>query len=71
MLMEECNIDQILDETKADIASCGKTFEQIGEESGLSRWWVSKFAQGRIPNPGIGNLVKLRNYLRNQSGKAA
>ena len=68
--MNECNVDKILDETKLALAYCGKTFEQIGTEAGLSKWWVSKFAQGRIPNPGIANLVKLRNYLRNQDSAA-
>lgn len=32
-------------------------------ESGLSYWWVTKFAQGRIAEPGVSKIERLQDYF--------
>lgn len=36
---------------------------EIAAGSGVSYSWLSKFANGHIPNPGFATLCKLHNYL--------
>lgn len=31
--------------------------------TGLSYWWVTKFAQGRIREPGLSKVEKLQGYI--------
>jgi len=38
-------------------------WKRIADESGVSYSWISKFANGHIPNPGFQTLVGLRDYL--------
>lgn len=38
-------------------------WKRIAEESGVSYSWISKFANGHIPNPGFKTLSDLRVYL--------
>lgn len=64
MLLMKCDVTHILEETRAAVRDSGLSMEQVAEHAGLSKWWVRKFMQGKIPNPGIENLVKLRNYLK-------
>jgi hypothetical protein len=33
------------------------------EATGLSYWWVTKFAQGRIREPGLSKIEKLQAYF--------
>ena len=35
----------------------------ICAKTALSYWWVTKFAQGRIGNPGVRNLDTLRQHF--------
>lgn len=37
----------------------------VAERTGVSYSWITKFAQGRIPNPGVATLRKLAAGLRN------
>ncbi len=32
-------------------------------QTGLSYWWVTKFAQGRIDNPGVLKLERLQEHF--------
>ncbi len=49
---------------------------EIAEQSGVSHSWISKFVNGRIPNPGYATLEKLSTVLRprrrgpNKAGRA-
>lgn len=36
---------------------------RICSDTGISYWWVTKFAQGRINNPGVRHLESLRSYF--------
>lgn len=35
----------------------------ICEQTGLSYWWLTKFAQGRIREPGLSKIERLQAYL--------
>lgn len=39
------------------------TLVQIAEDTELDYSWLSKFAQGRIPNPGVSGVQTLHDYL--------
>lgn len=36
---------------------------KICADTGISYWWMTKFAQGRIENPGVRHLESLRVYF--------
>lgn len=38
-------------------------YQAIFDKTGLSISWLSKFAHGKIPNPGIRTLEALEGYL--------
>jgi transcriptional regulator with XRE-family HTH domain len=61
--MENCNLEILLAETRNAVKASGQTLDQIADGAGLTYAWVAKFSQGKIQNPGIHNLVRLRNYL--------
>ena len=44
---------------------------EIAAGSGVSYSWLSKFVNGRIPNPGFATLCKLHDYLAHRKPKAA
>lgn len=54
----------MVDEVRMAVRASGKTYEQIAAESGLSSWWIAKFTQGKIENPGIENFMRLKNILK-------
>jgi len=35
----------------------------ICKQTGLGYSWLTKFAQGRIPSPGVGRIEKLSQFL--------
>ena len=43
----------------------------ICSATGLSYWWLTKFAQGRIRDPGLSKVEKLQVYLAALSLPAA
>jgi len=55
---------QIDAEVKALLDSRRGDWLEIAAGSQVSYSWLSKFANGRIPNPGIVTLRKLHAYLR-------
>ncbi len=61
--MEQCNLDKILNETRTAVYNSGQTLHQVADGAGLTYHWVAKFAQGKINNPTVENLLMLRNYL--------
>lgn len=44
------------------------SWRRICSDTNLSYWWLTKFAQGRISNPGAVNLEILRIYLEKAGG---
>ena len=38
-------------------------FDEISRKAGMSKSWLSKFANDMIPNPGITSLKKLKGAL--------
>ena len=44
---------------------------KIAAETGLDYSWLSKFSQGRIPNPGVKSVQTLHDYLVQHSEAAA
>lgn len=51
--------DTIRDELQARKGDWPK----ICADTGISYWWMTKFAQGRIENPGVRHLESLRAYF--------
>jgi hypothetical protein len=43
-------------------------WRKICSDTNLSYWWLTKFAQGRISNPGTVNLEILKTYLEKEGG---
>ena len=41
----------------------------VAERAGVSYSWLSKFANGRIRNPGFETLTKLRHYFKTHKVK--
>jgi transcriptional regulator with XRE-family HTH domain len=44
---------------------------EIAAGSGVSYSWLSKFANGHIPNPGFATLCKLHDYLKPRNPRKA
>ena len=44
---------------------------EIAAGSGVSYSWLSKFVNGRIPNPGFATLCKLHDYLKQRPARKA
>lgn len=42
---------------------------RISRETDISYWWLTKFAQGRIDNPGVLALEKLQTYFEAERRK--
>ena len=42
---------------------------EIAAGSGVSYSWLSKFANGHIPNPGFATLCKLHDYLKQRPAR--
>jgi len=43
-------------------------WRKICSDTNLSYWWLTKFAQRRISNPGTVNLEILKTYLEKEGG---
>ena len=41
-----------------------KSYDLLAEEIGVSRFWLPKFAQNKIINPTLNNLVKLEKFFK-------
>lgn len=49
---------------RAELISRRGTWKEIAERSGVSYSWISKFANGHIPNPGMRTLNRIHDGLR-------
>lgn len=43
------------------------TWREVCEGADLNYWWLIKFAQGRIKNPGYEKIQRLDQFLSQQS----
>lgn len=43
-------------------------WREICASTGLSYWWLIKFAQGRIGEPGLSKVELLQAFIRNDAG---
>lgn len=50
------------------IKNCPRTlsYQSIADNTGLTKHWIEKFAQGKIKNPGVQNVQKLYEFLTGQ-----
>jgi len=39
------------------------TFTMMAQKAGVSVAWISRFANGQIPNPGVNTVQRLHDYL--------
>lgn len=56
----------IITSIRTELLARKGNWRKICEETKLSYWWLIKFAQGRISNPGTVNLEILRTYLEKE-----
>lgn len=72
-----CNCQPLLDRTLELIELHHGTedwqlsYRQIAEGAGVEREWLSKLAQGVIPNPGVVNVQKVHDFLASRQVRAA
>ena len=59
-------MNTLLNETKLLLAKADESRKVIANNSGVGYDWLTKFAQGRIPDPGVTRLQKLHDYLKQQ-----
>jgi hypothetical protein len=59
----------IITSIRAELLARKGTWRDICNDTHLSYWWLTKFAQGRISNPGATNLEVLKIYF--EQGRAA
>lgn len=50
----------ITEQTRASLRTLRGEWPSIAKAAGLSYWWLLKFAQGQIKEPGATKLEKLR-----------
>lgn len=48
---------------RARLHSLRGEWPAICQATGLSYWWLTKLAQGRIAEPGIGKIERLQRHL--------
>lgn len=53
----------LLKTTKELLADCKLSAERLAQDAGVGYYWLRKFRQGKIANPGIQNLQKLHDHL--------
>ena len=51
--------------------ACKGTWPKVCEDTGLDYSWLTKFAQGKIPNPGYAKVSVLHDHFRMGKRKAA
>jgi transcriptional regulator with XRE-family HTH domain len=61
---------QIQTVVKAELEKQRGDWQLIAKQSGVSYSWLGKFANDRIPNPGVVTLQKLLSTLEERTRKA-
>lgn len=57
-------MDSTLDYVKRKLEASKGTWGSVCTDTGLGYSWLTKLAQGKIPNPGIKKIEKLFHYYR-------
>lgn len=50
-------------EIRAALARRKGEWPTLCQRTGLSYWWLTKLAQGRIAEPGLGKIERLQKYF--------
>lgn len=50
-------------QVRASLQSRKGDWPAICAATGLSYWWLTKFAQGRIREPGLSKIERLQSYI--------
>jgi len=53
----------LINEARAALDARRGEWPAMCAETGLSYWWVTKFAQGRIAEPGVSKIERLQAYF--------
>lgn len=53
-----------IDAVRKELVARRGEFRALSEATGLSYWWVTKFAQGQIAEPAFSRIDRLREYFR-------
>jgi predicted transcriptional regulator len=59
----------LLEQTIERLQSRKGDWAEIARANDVSYSWITKLAQGKIPNPGVLTIERLNSYLRAQSKK--
>lgn len=51
------------DQLRQAIRERSKTYDEIAQQTGLSKSWIEKFAHGKIKNPGYRTLLKISEVV--------
>ena len=51
----------------AEIRSCGLTYQEIAEGSGVSKRTIEKIARREIEDPGVSHIEKLAAFLNSRT----
>lgn len=60
-----------IDSVRARLAAQKGDWPQICREAQLTYWWLTKFAQGRIAEPGHAKIERLTQWLDARELRAA
>lgn len=66
----DCLAMDNVEATRNTLRSHRGTWPDIAQSAGLSYWWLLKFAQGQIKEPGAAKMEKLRTELALRRPKA-
>lgn len=56
---------------RASLQSRRGDWPALCRATGLSYWWLTKFAQGRIREPGLSKIERLQRYIADNPREAA
>ncbi len=56
-------METTINQVKQSLEARRGTWPRVCEETGLDYSWLTKFAQGKIPNPGYKHIETLRQYF--------
>lgn len=61
-----------IDSLREELRARRGTWREICEATGISYWWMTKFANGRFAEPGVSKIEALRAYFAaTASGRVA
>ncbi|MBK1725698.1 hypothetical protein [Halorhodospira neutriphila] len=64
-------MDTTIEDIRAELQRRRGTWVRLSEETGIGYHWLTKFAQGRISNPGYQKVAELKARLLDEGGADA